>query len=259
MNKLTNLSAPWGATKAPHELSILRVEKLSRKFYGQTKKALEDVSFSVQKGELLVLGGANGSGKSVLMHLIAGLDEPSSGKIYFSGKRVGLVFQNPDAQILGDTPLEDVSFGPKNLGQSKNEALKTAQLAIRQTGLLGKEGYPARSLSGGEKRRLAVAGILAMDADFIIFDEPYANLDWPGIVQVNEIIKDLKAQGKTLLVLTHELEKIIALADRLLVLFEGKLVWEGSVDLGLKNTALESWGIRNPIRSYSSVQDLIWI
>lgn len=238
--------------------TVLQVANLSRRFYGRKEFAVEDVSFCVRTGEFLVISGANGSGKSVLMHLIAGLDEPTSGTVTLSGARVGLVFQNPDAQILGDTPLEDVSFGPRNLGQDRKTAAQTAHRALAEAGLAEKEDHPARALSGGEKRRLAVAGIMAMDADLVIFDEPYANLDWPGVLQVNSILRDLRKSGKTVIVLTHELEKILARADRLLVLHKGLLVWEGKPDQAVSEAPLENWGIRNPLRSYRSVEDLVW-
>lgn len=230
------------------------------------RNALDNVSFSVACGECVVVSGANGSGKSVLMALVAGLDTPTSGFVHINEKsagandspRVGLVFQDADAQILGDTPLEDVAYGPANLGRSRSEARSIAAIALGRAGLAGKESFPARSLSGGEKRRLAVAGILAMDAEIIVFDEPYANLDWPGVVQVNAIVKELKRQGKTLMILTHELEKVLALADRLMVLFEGRLVYDGEPETALGDSRLGKWGIRNPLGTYERVADLEW-
>jgi len=242
---------------------MIKLDNLRRRFPGQDKDALKGATFSVRDGEFVVIGGANGSGKSVLMHLIASLDKPTSGTVYCTDAegrpaRVGLVFQDADAQILGDTPLEDVSVGPKNLGFSRTEAAAIARGALARAGLEGKEGFPARSLSGGEKRRLAVAGILALDAPIIILDEPYANLDWPGVAQVNGIIRQLKNEGRTVIVLTHELEKVLALADRLMVLYQGEIVWDGEPREGLRSASLEKWGIRNPLASYSGVQDLLW-
>jgi biotin transport system ATP-binding protein len=242
---------------------MLEVSNLSRRFPGQTLNALSGVSFSVREKDCIVISGANGSGKSVLMHMIAGLDRPTSGKVTLArieGKqvRVGLVFQDADAQILGDTPEEDVCFGPKNLGFDKKKALEIAGRVLKQTGLEGKEKMPARSLSGGEKRRLAVAGVLAMDARLIIFDEPFANLDWPGVLQVNEILVSLKKEGKTIIILTHELEKVLALANRLLILLHGQLVFDGTPEEGIGSGKLEEWGIRNPLGSYSKTEDLLW-
>lgn len=241
---------------------MITVNNLVKRF-PQGITALNSVRFTVADGECLVISGANGSGKSVLMNLIASLDNPTAGTVSVvdaAGKaqRVGLVFQDADSQILGETVLEDVCIGPRNLGFSAALAEEKAVSAIERCGLGGKEHHPARTLSGGEKRRLAVAGILAMDCSIIIFDEPFANLDWPGVCQVNGIIRSLHASGHTVLILTHELEKVLALADRLLVLFKGSLVWEGPPDAALLSAPLESWGIRNPLRSYREAADCIW-
>jgi biotin transport system ATP-binding protein len=242
---------------------MLEISALSRRFPDSPAPALQGVSFSVNERDCIVISGANGSGKSVLMSLIAGLDRPTSGTVTSCTQdkknvRVGLVLQNADAQILGDTPLEDVAFGPRNLGFSRDESRAIALRVLSEVGLAGKENTPARSLSGGEKRRLAVAGILAMDAGLIVFDEPFANLDWPGVVQVNGIIRKLKDDGKTIIILTHELEKVLALANRLLVLYRGELVYDGLPDEALRSAPLESWGIRNPLARYETHQDLIW-
>lgn len=197
------------------------------------------------------------------MNLIAGLDTPSSGTITLYSNtetktRVGLVFQDADAQILGDTPEEDVAFGPKNLKMLKTSISTIVKDCLQTVGLSGKEKAPARSLSGGEKRRLGVAGVLAMNASLLIFDEPFANLDWPGVIQVVEILTKLKKEGKTLLILTHELEKVLALSSRLLVLFKGELVYDGFPDTALATSPLENWGIRNPLQTYKTYADLLW-
>ncbi|MCL2175661.1 MAG: energy-coupling factor ABC transporter ATP-binding protein, partial [Treponema sp.] len=166
------------------------------------------------------MAGANGSGKSLLMSIIAGLEEPSSGTVE-KNEKVGLVFQEPDAQILGETPREDIAFGPRNLGLSKEQILLSVEDALLQTGLQDKADFPSRSLSGGEKRRLAAAGVLAMNAEIIIFDEPYANMDFSGVVQVNRLFQKLISDGKTVIILTHELEKCMAFAQKFIVLFKG--------------------------------------
>ncbi|MDR2972219.1 MAG: energy-coupling factor ABC transporter ATP-binding protein [Bacteroidales bacterium] len=220
--------------------------------------ALNDVSLAIEKGECTIIAGANGSGKSLLMSIIAGLEEPSSGTVDCKA-RVGLVFQEPDAQILGETPREDIAFGPQNMGLSKTEIAKRVQSALEQTGLADRAGFPARSLSGGEKRRLAAAGVLAMDAEIIIFDEPYANMDYPGVVQINRLLKKLIADGKTLIILTHELEKCLALANRFIVLCKGKKVFDGAASQALL-CDLESWGIRHPLSSPAQKhEELVWL
>lgn len=234
---------------------VLEVQNINRTFANGTI-ALQDVSFSVKKGEFLVIGGKNGSGKSVLMSLIAGLDKQTSGTIKCD--EVGLVFQDANSQILGETPLEDVLFGLRNLQLKKQERLQKAEETLKQCGLFEKRDFQARVLSGGEKRRLAVAGILALDRDFIIFDEPFANLDLIGIKQVCAILKQLKEQNKTIIVLTHDLEKILGLADSFIILDSGKIEFNGIPEEGLKLN-LEEYGIKNPLTSYNSVKDLFWI
>lgn len=228
-----------------------------RKIFQDGTIALDGVSFSIRHGEFTVVAGSNGSGKSVLMSLIANLEEPTSGSIA-SSSRAGLIFQDADAQILGETPEEDVSFGVKNCGLKKEALSEQVIKALEQTGLLDKKNSYARSMSGGEKRRLAVAGILAMNRSFIIFDEPFANLDWPGVKQVCAILKKLKLEKKTVIVLTHELEKVLALADRFIVLDKGKIQFNGTPQEGLEKN-LEQWSIRNPLVQYKSMDNLIWL
>jgi len=249
----------------------IKINHLSKTFntLAGPKKALDDVSLEIAEGECVVIGGENGSGKSVLMQIIAGLQdgdnhtivEPvetslKASSIYVNG-RVGLVFQEAETQILGETPAEDIAFGPKNLGWKKEDVQSAVREALEQTGLTDKADFPARFLSGGEKRRLAVACMLAMKLPTIILDEPYANLDFGGVKQVNKLIRQLKAEGKTVIILTHEIEKCLGLADRLVVLFRGKKVFDGTPGMGLRHN-LEAWNIRNPLVSYGKVEDLIW-
>ena len=240
----------------------IRINHLSKTFstVAGPKKALDDVSLEIAEGECVVVGGENGSGKSVLMQIIAGLMEgdKTSGEATVAVEgRVGLVFQEAETQILGETPAEDIAFGPKNLGWKKEEVQAAVQEALEKTGLTEKADFPARFLSGGEKRRLAVACMLAMKLPTIILDEPYANLDFGGVKQVNKLIRQLKEEGKTVVILTHELEKCLGISDRLVVLFRGKKVFDGTPEEGLKQN-LEEWNIKNPLVSYKSVKDLIW-
>lgn len=221
------------------------------------KTALNNVSFQIDEGSVTVIGGENGSGKSVLMNIIAGLEKPTSGKIH-SFAKAGLVFQEADTQILGETPREDISFGPKNQKKSKNQVEQAVENSLEQVGLSKKADYPARFLSGGEKRRLAVACMLAMELPVIIFDEPYANLDYGGVKQVNALVKRLHEQKKTVIILTHELEKCLGLADKFVVLFRGDKVFDGTAQEGLLQN-LEQWNIRNPLNAYSKVEDLVWL
>ncbi len=237
---------------------MIQVNKLNKSF--KTTQGilhvLKDISFELKDGSCTVLAGENGSGKSLLMSIIAGLEKADTGTIKVDG-RVGLVFQEAETQILGETPREDIAFGPKNLSWKKEQIEAAVNNALEKTGLTAKADFPARFLSGGEKRRLAVACMLAMELPIIILDEPYANLDYTGVKQVNELIKQLKADGKTIIILTHEIEKCLALADNFLVLFHGQIMFNGNPEQGLLQP-LETWGIRNPLVSYKSAQDLVW-
>lgn len=238
-------------------MNVLSVNVVT-KVFPNGLRALENVSFSLPEGECLVIAGSNGSGKTVLMNIIAQLDDCTSGFVNIEeGKNVGLIFQDADAQILGETVREDVSFGPRTAGFSKHNLTAKVNEVLLKTGLDAKSDFSARLLSGGEKRRLAVAGVLAMNADILIFDEPFANLDWPGVTQVCKIIAQMKKEGKTIIVLTHELEKILGLADRFIVLHLGRICFDGTPKDGLTQD-LSSWGIRNPLISYNDIEDLVW-
>ena len=229
-------------------------------FPGEDRKtfvaALKNINLQIKKGSLTIIGGANGSGKSVLMAITAGLMEPSSGTVETASKP-GLIFQEASTQILGDTVEEDVAVGPRNLKINKKDIPHIVQNALSEVSLLEKKDFPAEFLSGGEKRRLAVASVLAMDRDILIFDEPYANLDYPGVVDVNSLIKKLHTEGKTILLLTHEIEKCLGMADNFIILYKGDCVFDGVPSDALKCN-LSEWGIKNPLTSYNAIKDLQW-
>ena len=232
-------------------------------------EALSGVDMDIFEGECLIVAGANGSGKTILMRMLAGLMEPTEGSILFRGKAlgecknilrkaVGLVFQDADAQIMGETVEEDIRFGPENLKLPEKEIQSRLEDALCALDLAAKRDFGARRLSGGEKRRLAVAGVLAMGCETIIMDEPFANLDWPGVIQVLAIVRDLKKGGKTVIVLTHELEKILAFADRLVIL-AGGMIRDGGEPEAVLNRLESAWGVRDPRRVYQSAADCTWL
>ncbi len=237
---------------------MIKINNVCKSFetYSGTKKALQNVSLQINDGECTIIGGENGSGKSVLMSIIAGLETTDSGTIE-NQDRVGLVFQEAETQILGETPREDIAFGPKNLKFPKSKIEENVRSALEKTGLTQKADFPARFLSGGEKRRLAIACMLAMENPVIILDEPYANLDFSGVKQVNALIKSLKNQKTTIVILTHEIEKCLGLADKFIVLFRGQKVFDDNPEKALE-TNLEKWNIKNPLTSYTKLQDLVW-
>jgi biotin transport system ATP-binding protein len=241
------------------------VRNLSLRFEGGFT-ALDRINLDAAEGEFLLLAGSNGSGKTLLMRCVAGLLEVREGEVMFRGRpfgrgprrELGLVFQDADAQILGETVEEDAAFGPKNLGFSRKETERRVGAALEAVGLEDKRKRAARRLSGGEKRRLAVAGVLAMGCDLIILDEPFANLDWPGVVQVLEVLRSLKQAGKTLIVLSHELEKVLALADRLLILHRARIRDDGK-PAGVLDRLDPAWGVRDPRRNYENIEDCSWL
>ena len=246
---------------------------------GQPIAALNGVSFDIHEGQCLMIAGSNGSGKTLLMRIIAGLLPPSGGELLFRGqslfdaakpgvirretesrlrRELGLVFQDAEAQIVGETVEEDAAFGPENLGLSAADAGAAAAQALAAMGLGEKRLHSPRRLSGGEKRRLGIAGVLAMGCTTLIMDEPFANLDWPGVVQTLSIIRDLKNSGKTLIILTHELEKALALADRLIILHRGSICDDGP-PVEVLDRLDPAWGVRDPRRNYAAVEDCSWL
>ncbi|NLM00473.1 MAG: ABC transporter ATP-binding protein [Treponema sp.] len=238
---------------------VINIENVSKTFSDGTV-ALKNVSLEINKNDFVVLAGSNGSGKTVLMGLIAKINKPTSGSI--DAKNVGVIFQDSDTQILGETPLEDVLFTLKNSEQtkkvSKEEMTNIAENILVDFALIEKKYSPSRLLSGGEKRRLCIATTLAMNTDILIFDEPFANLDYDGVKQVCTILENLKERGKTIIILTHEIEKILALANRGIVLHKGEICFDGNTEDFLKQN-LEKWGIKNPLSSVAKkIQDLLW-
>lgn len=237
---------------------MIKIENVSKSFstFDGKLDALKNISLTINDNSCTVISGENGSGKSLLMSIIAGLEEADSGKI-FTDKKIGFVFQDADTQILGETPREDIALGPQNLKLSKEEVDKAVEDALEKTSLTHKADYPSRFLSGGEKRRLAIACMLSMNLPVIILDEPYANLDYSGVKQVNHLIKSLKKEEKTIIILTHEIEKCLALADDFAVLYKGELVYHDSPENALKQN-LEQWNIKNPLSSYKELKDFVW-
>ena len=204
------------------------------------EKALDDVSFSVETGDFFGIYGLSGSGKSTLLRLAAGLAKPSSGQIILrKNAKVGLVFQFPENQLFGASVIEDVMFGPSNLGLAKDNAKDRAQLALNQVGISEKlfDRSPF-SLSGGEKRRVAIAGILAMETDVLMLDEPLAGLDSEGQDNLCGLLERLNKGGRTIIVVSHESEILGNRCKNSAVLEAGKLKDTGTAkDVFMRNPA----------------------
>lgn len=204
-------------------------------------RAIRDLSIDVKKGEFLVILGHNGSGKSTLAKLMNGLLIPTKGDIYVMGmntkdenkiwnirEKAGMVFQNPDNQIVATIVEEDVAFGPENQGIPPTEIRKRVDEALRIVEMTEYKRHAPHLLSGGQKQRVAIAGILAMNPDCIIFDEPTAMLDPTGRIEVMNTIKKLnKVEEKTIVLITHYMDEAVE-ADRILVMEQGEIVMAGT-------------------------------
>ena len=223
---------------------------------------LNDVSLTICRGEFIVLAGPNGSGKTLLMRHLNGLLRPSAGEVKLDGidimndladtrRRIGLVFQEAEAQIVGQTVSRDAAFGPENLKLDRNEIDRRVEEALKATGLAGFDNRRPHTLSGGEKRRLAVAGVMAMHPELVILDEPFTGLDWPGSADLIEVLLSLNAAGSTILVITHDLEKLLAHAERLVLMREGGIHADGH-PFNLLDS-LETIGVRRPRCDLSSM------
>lgn len=218
-------------------MSLLEVKRVSYTFSNGTA-ALRDVTFSVDEGEFVVISGKNGSGKTVLLRVLNGLIKPHTGTILINGisvvdsphearKQLGLVFQQTESQIVGQTVSKDIAFGLENIGLSKDETSIRVRHALELVGLEEHAHRRPRTLSGGEKRRLTIAGVVAMSPAVIALDEPFTNLDYPGVLQVLEQLVQLNKAGHTIILVTHDLDKVLAHATRLLLLDHGSIIANG--------------------------------
>ena len=236
--------------------------------YPDGTHALKDINLTIVDGEFLLICGPNGSGKTTLIRLICGLLKPTAGSIRLNGlddpyasreirRLVGMVFQDVDSQIVGETVREDVAFGPENLRLSPEEITERVDGALCVMGLEPLSEKPCYLLSGGEKRRLSIAGVLAMKPQIILFDEPFAHLDYPGIREVLKHMVDLHRQGHTLVVTTHDVEKVIAHVDRIAIIHEGELKTAGLPDKLL--IELSRFGVRPPCYALLGREKISWL
>jgi len=221
---------------------LFKLENLSHQ-YSDGTLALDNVSLSFEKGERIALLGTNGSGKTTLLHHLNGILKPTSGKVFFEDKplaydskslldlrrRVGFIFQDPNDQLFAPTVKQDVAFGPLNLGQPTDQVKKAVDEALERVGMAEFAEKPPHFLSLGQKKRVALAGVLAMQPEVLIMDEPTSNLDPRATSEILHLLLRLnKEQGLTLLLATHDVDMVPLFANKLYILSKGKLVSEGS-------------------------------
>lgn len=205
----------------------------------ERESALKQISFSVEKGEFISLVGKNGCGKSTLAKLLNGLFEPSEGTVSVSGvdtsnedtifevrSKAGMVFQNPDNQMVATIVEDDVAFGPENLGVEPSEIIKRVDESLAAVGMSDYKNSTASRLSGGQKQRVAIAGVLAMKPEIMILDEATSMLDPDGREEVMSVVKKMNDGGITIINITHDMSEV-ALSQRVIVLKEGEIIFDG--------------------------------
>jgi cobalt/nickel transport system ATP-binding protein len=217
--------------------------------YPRGLEAIRGISFHIRKKEKIALVGPNGAGKSTLLTMLNGMIRPESGIMLFDNepvrydaaslrvlrKRVGFVLQNPDRQIIAPTVYQDVAFGPTNLGYCDDDIREAVTRTLRHVGLEGFERRTPHQLSGGEKKRVAIAGVLAMDPDVLVFDEPTSGLDPSGSEDIMELLDELNHAGKTIIISTHDVELAYPWADRAILMLEGKILQEDIPEIAFGN------------------------
>lgn len=222
---------------------MIELKRVSFSYFMPEKvDVLKNINLTINKGEFLVIIGRNGSGKSTLGRLISFLLEPTEGEIFIDNKKaksdidyieirkkIGMVFQNPDNQIVSQIVEEDIAFGLENLNFREEEIKIRVEEVLKEVGLEEFRRFPPHFLSGGQRQKLAIAGVLVMEPQYLVLDEPTSLLDPKGRKEVIDLIKRLNKKGITIILITHRMEEAV-LGDRVLVLNEGEIFLEGKPD-----------------------------
>ncbi|MBQ8912077.1 MAG: energy-coupling factor transporter ATPase [Clostridia bacterium] len=222
------------------ENPIIKIENLTFAYSETEEPVIKDLSLEIERGSFVAVLGHNGSGKSTLAKHLNAVLIPSGGKVLVNGmdtadedriidirRSVGMVFQNPDNQIVASVVEDDVAFAPENLGIEPSEIRKRVDAALETVGLTAFAGHDTHKLSGGQKQRVAIAGILAMNPECIIFDESTAMLDPQGRRDIMDTILSLREKGVTVVLITHYMNEA-AMADKVVVVHEGKVAFSGT-------------------------------
>ena len=238
---------------------IVSVRDLTFCYEEGTKPALDNISLSIDEGSFVAVLGHNGSGKSTLAKLIGGIYQPTWGQVTVCDmdtsdeknldcirEQVGMVFQNPDNQIVSSVVEEDVAFAPENLGVPYEELVKRVADALETVGMSEYATHSTSLLSGGQKQRIAIAGILAMQPKVLVLDEPTAMLDPKGRRSIMEVLHRLVASGITVILITHHMDEAVE-ADRVVVVDDGKILLDGTpYDVFAKEEQLRRVGLTVP-------------
>lgn len=251
---------------------LMEIEKLNYTYPSSGEEAvhvLRDVTLSIEEGEFLALAGRSGSGKSTFVRHLNGLLRADSGDIKYRGQpiyakkyplgklrqKVGLVFQYPEHQLFSRTVLDDVAFGPKNMGADKSQAEDMARKALEKVGI-GEELFSSSpyELSGGQMRRVAIAGVLAMGPEVLVLDEPTAGLDPYSKRQLFALLREMQGNGTTIILVSHSMEEISEYADRVVVFLDGTVCMDGSPeDVFSQKELLDGAGLEMP-----QIMETLW-
>ena len=237
---------------------MLKVDQLTYTYRDGTK-ALNSISFSIPNHAKVAILGPNGSGKSTLFLHFNGIFLPQEGSVEVLGipvnkktekelkRKVGLVFQDPDDQVFSSTLWEDVAFGPENMGYSKEEIDRRVEKALRAVDLFNYRHKAPYHLSYGQKKRAAIAGILAMDCEIMMLDEPVAYLDPQGQDQLFSLLEELYNQGMSVLIATHDVNLACEWADYIILMKEGQILAQGGTELLVQENLIDQAHLRLPI------------
>ena len=229
----------------------LETKNLSFTYHDGTE-ALKNVNIQIKKGEKIAIMGPNGAGKSTLFSHFNGLTEPTSGHVEVAGEKiifekdkllevrqkVGIVFQDPNDQLFAPTVKEDVAFGPMNLGLEHDEVERRIEESLKMVGMEGFEEKTPHHLSGGQQKRVAIAGIIAMRPEIMILDEPTAGLDPEGVDKVLNILNDLNREGISIIISSHDIEMVSQFAEKIFILYNGEIIDSGDKQKIFSNTEL---------------------
>lgn len=230
-------------------VNIIEVKELTQN-YGREQSALSGINLDIKKGEFVAIIGQNGAGKTTLVKHFNGLLRPSSGKILINNRdtsklsiavlsqKVGYVFQNPDHQIFMDRVDREVAFGPSNLGLSPLEIESRVKTAMEKVGILHLQESAPLSLSKGQRQRVALASVLAMEPEILVLDEPTTGQDYRESTQIMDLVASLNEKGHTIIFITHDMQLVAAYAKRVILMGKGKILADGAPKAVLTQTDL---------------------
>lgn len=246
-------------TSVVREQPILKVENIHFTYNGE-KKALDGVNLDIYEGERIAVLGSNGAGKSTFFLNINGVLKTEEGQIFYRGekitkknlnhlrKNVGIVFQDADNQIIASTVMAEVSFGPMNLKLPREEVVRRVDKALEYMNISDFKERPPHYLSGGEKKRVSIADIIAMESEIIIFDEPTAALDPQNAAMLEEVLDKMGKEGRTLLISTHDVDFAYRWAERVIVFCDGKIIADDTpLNVFKQEDILERANLKHPM------------